>query len=114
MPTFTLSQQPQFEVKTIDSDVPISLEQINNVINGAEGVTLCIRSANGHPQRGGFFFCVSAPVNNEYSLYSMERQFIANFTGVRLVQFINHVTGLAFDMDMLFYCQNSINFRNDE
>ena len=63
MPNFNLAQQPRFPLRIIDTDMPITEEVLNSSFENNEGITLCIRSANGHPQRGGFFFCMSRQDN---------------------------------------------------
>lgn len=55
MPNFDLKQQPQHPIKVIDTNSPISLEQLNNAFDGLDAITLCVRSENGHPNRGGAF-----------------------------------------------------------
>lgn len=56
MPNFSLQQQPQYPIVTIDTDLPICEEQVENILEHKTGVTLCVRSSQGHPKRGGYFF----------------------------------------------------------
>lgn len=44
MPNFDLKQQPQYPIKVIDTNSPISLEQLNNAFDGLDAITLCVRS----------------------------------------------------------------------
>lgn len=44
MPNFNLKQQPQYPIKVIDTNSPISLEQLNNAFDGLDAITLCVRS----------------------------------------------------------------------
>lgn len=113
MAGFSLAQQPRFPVVTIDTDSPLTDTQVANKLQSVEGVTFCIRSENGHPERGGHFFCVSKRDEQEYVLETIEGVLIDTFLLSELVVFMNHVTGLKFDKRMLTYCQNSVNFRDD-
>lgn len=114
MPNFNLKQQPQYPIKVIDTNSPISLEQLNNAFDGLDAITLCVRSKNGHPNRGGHFFCIrNSQHSEEMHLETIEGDDIDMFTPEQLIRFINHASGLLFDREMLTYCQNSINFRTD-
>lgn len=113
MPNFDLSNQPQYPLVTIDTDDAIENNQISSLFNNQNGVTLCVRSATGHPNRGGYFFCISKTNNNNFNLETIEGVYVDCFTLESLVKFINHSSGKKFDPDLLDYCQNSINFRND-
>lgn len=114
MPNFSLKQQPQYPIKVIDTDSPISLEQLNNAFDGLDAITLIVRSEHGHPNRGGHFFCIS---NNHHTgemcLETIEGDDVDIFDPEHIIRFINHAAGLLFDREMLTYCQNSINFRTD-
>lgn len=55
MPNFDLSHQPRFELVHYDTDTPITEETLTQLLNGRTGITLCIRSAAGHENRGGPF-----------------------------------------------------------
>lgn len=114
MPNFDLKQQPKYPIKVIDTNSPISLEQLNNAFDGLKAITLCIRAENGHPNRGGHFFCIH---NNRHAeemyLETIEGDNVDMFAPEQLIRLINHASGLLFDREMLIYCQNSINFRTD-
>ncbi len=114
MPSFTLKNQPRFPIKVIDTSDPITTEQLGNAMANNVGITLCIRSATGHPDRGGRFFCIENTSHGEYCLETTEGVFIDKFDSLTLVEFINHCTGLNFDQRMLLYCQNIVNFKSDE
>lgn len=114
MPNFDLKQQPQYPIKVIDTNSPITLEQLNNAFDGLDAITLCVRSENGHPNRGGHFFCIR---NNLYTeemrLETIEGDYVDTFAPEQMTRLINHISGLLFDREILTYCQNSINFRTD-
>ncbi len=113
MPDFSLSRQPRFPVVTLDADGPISAGQMAPLLEGAPGVTLCVRSAQGHASRGGYFFCVSKEAPTAYRVETVEGDYVASFDPSALLRFINHATGRLFDAEMLEICQNRINFRED-
>ena len=114
MPSFDLRQQPQHPIKVIDTDSQITLEQLNNAFNGLDAIMLCVRSENGHPNRGGHFFCIrKGQQPEEMHLETIEGDDVDVFAPERLIRFINHASGLLFDREMMTYCQNSINFRTD-
>ena len=109
-----LANQPRYGIVTINTDVPISEEELYEIIRQQNGVTLCIRSLNGHPHRGGHFFCFSYNESEEIALETMEQVFVDSFSVPDFVRFINHACGLKFDKEMQLYCQNRLNFRDDE
>ena len=115
MPNFELRRQPRFPLRPIDTDTPITIEQFRELLRGDTEIMLCVRSATGHPHRGGYFFCIRCNrATNQYELETVEGINVANFSEDEIVTFINHVAGLQFNNNMLIYCQNSINFRHDE
>ena len=99
-----LANQPRYGIVTINTDVPISEEEVYEII----------RSFNGHPHRGGHFFCFSYNESEEIALETMEQVFVDSFSVPDFVRFINHACGLKFDKEMQLYCQNRLNFRDDE
>ena len=112
MPNFDLLQQPQYPIITIDSDSILTANQVSNLFSDSSSVTLCVRSSSGHPNRGGYFFCIKKNAD-AYQLETIEGVFVDNFDLNTLLRFINHASGRKFDSELLDYCQNSINFRND-
>lgn len=115
MPNFTLSQQPKFAMVTVDTDVSLTKEKLSETLKGRDGVTLCIRTQNGHNERGGYFFNIQRNPDKTYNLLTIENSIAdINIPEEKLLRFINHASGLAFDSEMLDYCQNCINFRSDE
>ena len=114
MPNFDLKQQPRYPIKVIDTNSPITLDQLHNAFGGLDAITLCVRSENGHPNRGGHFFCIyNDPHTEEMCLETMEGDYVDTFSPEWIIKLINHISGLIFDREILIYCQNNINFRAD-
>ena len=42
MPNFSLQQQPQYPLITIDTDLPICEEQVLSILEYRTGATLCV------------------------------------------------------------------------
>lgn len=112
MSNFDMSHQPRYPLITVDTNEPITVDQISSILDENEGVTLCVRQEDGHPNRGGHFFCIHSE-NGVVLLETMEQDYVDSFSVENLVRFINHASGLLFDRDMQLYCQNSLNFRDD-
>lgn len=112
MPNFSLQQQPQYPLFIINSDNPITIQELANCFINTNCITLCVRSEEGHSQRGGYFFCILKNFDT-FSLETIEGIFVDSFSIDMLVRFINHASGRLFDSEMLSYCQNTINFRVD-
>jgi hypothetical protein len=112
MPKNIIGNSP-FAIRTIDTDDPVDAQSLQAAIGERSGVSLCIRSANGPVQRGGYFL----HVRREGDLFA-----ILDFEGHRLdslpidsiVRLANHVSGRRFDQEMLAYCASVINLRQDE
>ncbi len=113
MPNFDLARQPQYPIKTLDTDKIIPPSQIASLLSDCQQITLCVRSKNGHPNRGGYYFCISEKSANTYDLETIEGVYVDTFSLDDLTILINHASGKKFSQQMLDYCQNSINFRAD-
>ena len=114
MPNFELKNQPKYPLITIDVDTAITEKRIIEILNNKKGVTLCVRNKDGHEKRGGYFFCIEKSDENSLKLLSIESAIIVDSINLeKLTKLINHTAGLAFDNEMLQYCQNKINFRED-
>lgn len=113
MPNFDLSQQPQYPIITKDTDEALTSDQILSLFNYQNNITLCIRSGSGHPNRGGYYFCIHKNNESSFELETIEGVYVDNFNLDTLVNFINHASGRKFNSELLDYCQNSINFRTD-
>ena len=113
MPNFDLINQPRYQIITHDSNDALTADLLKDYLSRSDGITLCIRSEAGHPDRGGYFFCISKKGDNMYELETIEGVHVDTFSEERLLTLINHASGRVFDSEMLDYCQNSINFRTD-
>ena len=113
MPNFDLARQPQYPIKTLDTDNEISSSQISSILSDSHQITLCVRSEKGHPNRGGYYSCISEKSINTYDLETIEGVYVDTFSLDDLTTLINHASGKKFNRHMLDYCQNSINFRTD-
>lgn len=113
MPNFDLNQQPQYPIVTIDTDIALTKDQILSLFTNRDSIMLCVRSSAGHPDRGGYYFCIHKTTNNLFQLETIEGIFVDSFNLDTLVDFINHASGRKFNSELLDYCQNSINFRTD-
>lgn len=113
MPNFDLTQQPQYPIKTLDTDNVIQSSQVASLLSEYHQITLCVRSENGHPNRGGYYFCISKKGTNTYDLETIEGVYVDTFSLNNLTTLINHASGKMFNQQILDYCQNNINFRTD-
>lgn len=113
MPNFDLSHQPRFELIPYDTDTPITEGILSQLLNGHTGITLCIRSASGPENRGGYFFCIEELPDGYLSLETIEGDPVERFSVSNMVAFINHVAGLRYSHEIQLFCQNAVNFRAD-
>lgn len=104
---------PPFGVRTLDTDVPLTLHHLHDALGEQLGVSLCVRSANGPNNRGGYFFHFER-AGTQFLVRDFERNVIGTLEPNELVRLINHVSGRQFDADMLTYCQSVVNFRQDQ
>ncbi len=113
MPRFDLEKQPRFPLVKFDTNDPLTENQLISLLNQNPGITLCVRSCDGHDNRGGHFFCIQLQENGDITLETMEQEYVDTFSAPTMLRFINHACGLKFDREMQLYCQNSLNFRSD-
>ena len=113
MPNFNLNQQPQYPIVTKDTDMALTNDQIISLFSDRDSITLCVRSSSGHPNRGGYYFCIHKISNHLFQLETMEGVYVDSFDLDILVNFINHASGRKFNSELLNFCQNNINFRPD-
>lgn len=100
----------------IDTGDPITPEALHEVLRARlEGASFCVRSSEGHPNRGGYFFHVRPHEGkpDEYDIFSFEKVYALSLPMPKLAAFVNHCAGLAFDEDMFQLCQTVVNFRLD-
>lgn len=101
---------------TIDVNEPLSVEQVVNILKSRpNGVSICVRSKEGHPNRGGYFFHFLPKDEeiNECDIYNFEGIHVSTLTLSHLIDFINHCSGLQFSQASFNFCQSVINFRLD-
>lgn len=72
MPNFNLSQQPQYPIVTKDTDIALTNDQIQSLFCNEDSITLCVRSSSGHPNRGGYYFCIHKNNDNSFQLETIE------------------------------------------
>lgn len=104
---------PPYKLDTLDIDRPITPDDLSQLLNVASGVSICIRSVNGHPRRGGYFFHIKKADDN-YCVFDFQKKKICVLNLDHLIRFINHVSGRKFDDEMLNFCQSFINFKQDQ
>lgn len=105
-----------YNLVKLDCDEIIDWDHINNLNENLEnGVSLCLRSENGHPQRGGYFFHFIKDSTNtdKYTVYDFYKNKIIVFSETEMINFINHFSGRKFNFEIFDLCQKVINFRID-
>lgn len=106
--------QPPFGLRVIDTDEALTQEDIMQCLEASGSVSLCIRSAQGHPRRGGYFFHLRQDQNQRFIIHDFAGQAIDSLDLKSLTRFINHVSGRMFDREMLVYCERVVNFNQDQ
>ena len=111
-------QQPPFRpVVPFDTDGLFTMDDLEQVlVENPEGISLCLRYADGNEARGGYFFHFKASSTNKnvLTLLDFEDQKIANLEKPQLVALINHCSGRQYDEESFKFCQTTVNFRTDE
>jgi len=107
----------------LDRDVPVSVADLLALHSERPGgFSVCVRSASGHENRGGYFFHIvpSASAAGQYYLVDFERIIVTDslrreitFTIEELAEFVNHCSGLSFSERYLLLSQTDLNFRLD-
>jgi hypothetical protein len=112
----TIIGKTPYPLVIIDTDESIKIERIKAVLkNTSEGVSICVRSLNGHPKRGGYFFHIQK-IKREYDkaiLKTFDNKTVGTLTLEVITRLINHASGIKFDDEMFIFCQNNINFKQD-
>ena len=115
MPRNSLGRTP-YPLVRIDTDDPLTAERLSKLLDETNGgVSICVRSKDGHPNRGGHFFHMQreAASRGYIKLKTFDNENIDTFEIEKAVRLINHASGIVFDEEMLALCQNKINFRQD-
>lgn len=103
-----------YPLHTIDTDLPITKKQLENIFKQYPSVSLCIRSSTGHVNRGGYYFHLSFDrKDNTIELYDIKKIQIDTLSLANAVAFINHASGREYNESMLRYCQSFVNFKQD-
>lgn len=116
MPKKELGDAPFPPVVRVDVATPVSLEQLSEILRERlDGVTICVRSATGHKDRGGYFFHLKPTDGSLESckIYNFEKILVATLPLDKTTAFVNHCSGLAFDEESFLFCQTVVNFRLD-
>ncbi|MEH2416345.1 hypothetical protein [Nostoc sp.] len=116
MPKKKFEDIPFPPVVSMDTDTPISIDQVSNILRERQkGASICIRSTHGHTNRGGYFFHV-LPTDSHLSkceLYNFEKTLVATLPVEQITLFMNHCSGLEFNEWVFQFCQSVVNFRLD-
>lgn len=97
------------------SDDPINMDEFNNILNkgsNKKGLSILLRSLNGHDNRGGYFFHISTK-NNILSFYDFEKNIVCSLKKTEALALINHVSGLQYDEKSYEICSKTINLKSD-
>lgn len=116
MPRNIIGQVPFPPLIVVNTDNPLKLEEIDAMlVERPTGVSICIRSQDGHPNRGGYFFHFSKDFElGEITLFDFEGRSLHTFIPASFSNFVNHCTGNVFDDEAFRLCQAKINFRQDD
>lgn len=100
----------------LDTNDPIASETLAELLNQrVGGLSICVRSAEGHINRGGYFFHIRPKDRtlDECEILNFEKISVASLPLETLTAFVNHCAGLAFDEASFQLCQTVVNFRLD-
>lgn len=100
----------------LDTSEPIKPDALTDLLkHHLGGASICVRSATGHQNRGGYFFHVRPHDESlvQWDIFNFEKIYVADLPLDKLTAFINHCAGLAFDEEAFQLCQAVINFRLD-
>lgn len=98
----------------IDAHGPLSWDSLSEqlAIRLEAGVSFCLREAQGHEKRGGYFFHIKSS-DQGFTFRTFDRQIVCSFpTGAECAAFINHVAGRLYDEEMWQIAQK-VNLRTD-
>lgn len=115
MPRNVLGSLPFPPLVRLDTDEPIGQEALAQLLRRSGGVSICVRSVEGHPQRGGYFFHIlpGDETLEACEVFNFEQISVLSLSLERLTAFVNHCAGLAFDEQSFQLCQTVVNFRLD-
>ena len=82
------------------------------VADRPKGLSICLQTEDGHPQRGGFFFHIAKSTNG-FVFRTFDREDVARFDSLaHCVRFINHVSGREYD-EAMWRLSQKVNLRTD-
>jgi len=116
MPKKVIDDLPFPPLIKFDTDDPLSPDVLAEQLRSRlEGASICVRSAEGHANRGGYFFhiCAKEDTLTECDIFNFERLYVLSLPLAKLTAFVNHCAGLAFDEEAFQLCQTVVNFRLD-
>ncbi len=116
MPKMKFDGLPFPPLVKLDTDDPVKAEMLSELLKDRHsGASICVRSATGHINRGGYFFHVRPhdATLARWDIFNFEKIYVADLPLNELTTFINHCSGLAFDEAAFQLCQTVINFRLD-
>lgn len=108
------------EIIPIDSDDPITKNDLITSIGDKKGVTLCIRTKTGNEKRGGYFFSIEVnedkitvkTFDGEQLMHDSDCKCVG-FSFEEFTEFVNHVSGRIYSEKMFELCTNRLNFKTD-
>ena len=112
----SLGSPPYPPICLVDTDNQLVLDDVQQTRRRWKtGVSLCVRTKHGPPNRGGYFFHFkqSKHATNQFSLCDFEGRHVGDFSLEDLLDFINHCSGRRFDMKSFIRCQQFINLLKD-
>lgn len=116
MPKKEFGEAPFPPVVRVDTSEPLTIEQVSELLSERlNGVTICVRSAEGHENRGGYFFHLK-PIDetlDQCEIYNFEKIPVSILTLDKITDFINHCVGLSFDEWAYQFSHTTVNFRLD-
>ena len=110
----TVLPDPKYPIVKLDTDDPLSSSDLKKLLV-KPGVTLLIRSATGHPGRGGYYFQIEVR-DTEYVLHPFDQKsdidvYVVDFD--LLLKLVNQMSGRQFDKEAMLYVRHEIDMRTD-
>jgi hypothetical protein len=97
----------------IDIDRPFAKSDLLDVLSKQKGrASICIRSLNGHEQRGGYFFHFELR-GSLVALFLFDGTEKTELTIDQATDLVNHCTGSVFSEEALQLFQQKLNFKED-
>lgn len=116
MPKNELGGLPFPPLIKLDTSEPIASDTLTELLRPRlKGASICVRSADGHADRGGYFFHIRPKDDTlaECDIFNFEKIYVLSLPLVKVTAFVNHCAGLVFDEEAFQLCQTVVNFRLD-